>query len=139
MSLGVGAAKLVLGPNFSIEQPQIPENEQERNPDLFSIQKMNKMGPQDYDPIYQGKKSPQVVLKSATAVDASGSVKKKMENYLGNIFDQGAVDRQKKVQSEMPSTTEPTSLEKIKPFAVDKRDMTFHSIIRRDPLKPTRE
>jgi len=51
------------------------------------------MGPQDYDPNIQGKKAPQVVLKTQTAQDVSGSVKKKMENYLGNIFDQSAVDR----------------------------------------------
>lgn len=97
------------------------------------------MGPQDYDPVIQGKTSPQVVLKSNPANDASGSVKKKMENYLGNIFDQGAADRAKKSQSEAPSVTQPTTLEQMQPFAIDKRDMAYKSQIRRDPLKPNKE
>jgi hypothetical protein len=69
------------------------------------------MGPQDYDPNIQGKKAPQVVLKTQTAADVSGSVKKKMENYLGNIFDQGAVDRARKGGTASPSNVEPTTLE----------------------------
>ena len=87
LSMGGAAAKLVLGPNFAIEQPLVPPNEVERNKDLFGVRKLNKMGPQDYDPAIQGKKAPQVVLKAQATGDASGSVKKKMENYLGNIFD----------------------------------------------------
>jgi len=85
------------------------------------------MGPQDYDPNIQGKKAPQVVLKTQTSSDVSGSVKKKMENYLGNIFDQGAIDRAKKAASESPSPTEPKTLESMQPFAIDKRDMCYKS------------
>jgi len=89
----------------------VPHNEVERNKDLFGVQKLNKMGPQDYDPNILGRKAPQVVLKAQTGTDVSGSVKKKMENYLGNIFDQGAVDRAKKAATESPSNVEPKTLE----------------------------
>ena len=67
------------------------------------------------------------MLKAQTAADVSGSVKKKMENYLGNIFDQGAVDRAKKAGTASPSNTEPTTLETMQPFAIDKRDMCYKS------------
>lgn len=125
--MGGTGAKLVLGPNFAIEQPHIPPHEVERNKDLFGLKKLNKMGPQDYDPNILGKKAPQVVLKTQTAADVSGSVKKKMENYLGNIFDQGAVDRAKKNASQEPSNVEPKTLESMQPFAIDKRDMAYKS------------
>ena len=78
-------------------------------------------------------------MKAQTGGDASGSVKKKMENYLGNIFDQGAAARGKNAQSSSPSNTEPTTLESMQPFAIDKRDMSYKSQIGRDPLKPNKE
>ena len=62
-----------------------------------------------------------------------------MENYLGNIFDQGAVNRGKNAQTSSPSNTEPPTLESMQPFAIDKRDMSYKSQIRRDPLKPNKE
>lgn len=37
LSMGGAAAKLVLGPNFAIEQPIVPPNEAERNRDLFGV------------------------------------------------------------------------------------------------------
>ena len=50
LSMGGAGAKLVLGPNFASEQPVVPPHQAERNKDLFGVQKLNKMGPQDYDP-----------------------------------------------------------------------------------------
>lgn len=60
-----------------------------------------------------------------------------MEDYLGNIFDGSTRKQNKSVQPR--STTEPTSLEAMQPFTQDKRDMSFKSTIKRDPLKPGRE
>ena len=99
-----------------------------RNKDLFGIARQHKMGPQDYDPVIQGRKSPEVIIKDKTAVvGATGSIKKQMEDYLGNIFEQNPNDRGQKNESQPPSTTAPTTLDQMQPFTVDKRDMTFKS------------
>lgn len=47
--------KLKLGPNFADEKP---EELVVRNKDLFGINKKTKAGPQDYDPVIQGRTSP---------------------------------------------------------------------------------
>jgi hypothetical protein len=60
-----------------------------------------------------------------------------MEDYLGNIFEQG-VERQRNQSQQPPSTIEPKSLDLIAPFTVDKRDVTYKSKIPRDPLGPTK-
>lgn len=37
-SLSMGSApKVILGPNFSVEQPAVPPNQQQRNRDLFGV------------------------------------------------------------------------------------------------------
>ena len=71
----------------------------------------------------------------------NNSVKKTMEQYLGNIFeatDPNAKGRTNK-KFEQPSTTEPKSMDQILPFAVDKRDVFYKSKIERDPLEPSKE
>lgn len=39
------SAKIVLGSNFGMEQPDIPDEFKQRNEDLFSLKKLNKLGP----------------------------------------------------------------------------------------------
>lgn len=69
--------KLVLGPNFGEERIPVPESERERNSDLFSIKKLNSLGPQDYDPNPVSKTSPAATIKEPTVLPQGvGSVKK---------------------------------------------------------------
>jgi hypothetical protein len=66
--------KLKLGPNYAEDQPEQPVV---RNKDLFGVNKKNKVGPQDYDPVIQGRTSPQVIMKNKTVLQgATGSIKK---------------------------------------------------------------
>lgn len=62
-----------------------------------------------------------------------------METYLGKIFDQEG--RGKGAASEQPTSTgaNPKLLEKIQPFTVDKRDMSFKSKVPRDAMEPTKQ
>ena len=94
-------------------QPVDPKNVI-RNKDLFGIAKKHKIGPQDYDPIIQGRKSPEPFIKDKTAIiGATGSIKKQMEDYLGNIFEQnqGIGGTNDKAASGPPDNTAPTSLD----------------------------
>jgi len=55
--------RLIRGTNFNDEPQAIPDNERTRNADLFSLKKLNSLGPSDYDPNKITKNSPKTVIK----------------------------------------------------------------------------
>ena len=129
------------GSNFGDEVKIPQEKDRERNSDLFGLKRLNKLGPQDYDPVIQGKTSPKILMKEQSPLPQNtGSVKKQMESYLTKVFDK---EKDKK-PTETPSCVglkqsfgmRPKTLEEIQPFSVDKRDMTFKSKVERKPLDP---
>ena len=67
-------------------------------------------------------------------------MKKQMETYLGKIFDQDGQQTNKGAASEQPSSMSANTkaLEKVAPFTVDKRDMSFKSKVQRAPMEPTK-
>jgi hypothetical protein len=113
-----------------------------RNRDLFGLKRLPQVGPSDYDPNKMTKNSPKVIIKqgSPERIEA-GSVKKQMETYLGKIFDQDGQQTNRAASIEQPSSMSAAAkaLEKVAPFTVDKRDMSFKSKVRRDPMEPSRE
>ena len=83
----------------------MPEHARTRNEDLFSLKKLNSLGPSDYDPNKITKNSPKVVIKqSVVDLSQGGSVKKQMESYLGKIFDHEGKTREKGAATEQPSS-----------------------------------
>jgi len=102
------------------------------------VEKRIKVGPQDYDPVVPQKNGLRVVMKGGSSERATQgqtvSVKKQMEEYLGNIFE-GDNNRDKHSKSVPPLNNDgaTASIEQIQPFSLDKRDMTFKSKIPRNP------
>jgi hypothetical protein len=63
-----------------------------------------------------------------------------MEQYLDRIFDnEKKPNNNPQPDYHQASRTAPTSIEEMAPFASDKRDGVFKSILKRDPLKPSKD